>query len=181
MPWIDKVKGVVYAWYGGNETGNSIADIIYGAVNPSGRLPISFPKREMDIAAGLNYKSARTKVYYEEGIWVGYKHHNARGVEPLFPFGHGLSYTTFEYSDLQITSPPKGDVGPDGFKVGLKVTVKNTGKIAGDHSVHFYTCPPVEKSTGFRHPAQQLAAFEKVYALKAGESKTVEVTLDKCE
>jgi beta-glucosidase len=73
--------------YGGNETGNVIADVIYGKVNPSGRSPLSFPKREQDIAAHLNFKSAKGRVVYEEGIWVGYKHFNARGIEPLFPFG----------------------------------------------------------------------------------------------
>lgn len=116
MPWLDKVKGVVFAWYLGNETGNAIADIIYGYINPSGRLPITFPKRELDIAANLNYKSARTMTYYDEGIWVGYKHFNARGIDPLFPFGHGISYTTFVYSDLHVSQIPESpkNVGAGG-------------------------------------------------------------------
>ncbi|KAK8861708.1 hypothetical protein IAR55_002531 [Kwoniella newhampshirensis] len=179
MPWIDKVKGVVYAWYLGNETGNAIADIVYGAQNPSGRLPISLPKREIDIAAHLNSKSARTKVHYEEGIWVGYKHHNARGIEPLFPFGHGLSYTTFDYSDLKIISLPQEIQDPNEFKVTVGVKVRNTGKITGSHSVHFYVSPPEESSTGLKHPQWTLQAFEKVYDLQPGESRDVQVTLDK--
>lgn len=180
MPWIDKVKAVVYAWYGGNECGNAIADIVYGKVNPSGRLPVTFPKREEDIAAALNYKSARTKIYYDEGIWVGYKHHNARSIPPLFPFGHGLSYTSFEYSDLTITSPPPTTDKADEWKIKVKVTVTNSGKIAGSHSVHFYTCPPTETATGLKHPQWALQAFEKVYDLQPGKSEVVEVELEKC-
>jgi beta-glucosidase len=178
MPWLSKVAGVVYAWYGGNECGNSIADIIYGHVNPSGRLPITFPKRELDIAANLNYKSARTKIHYEEGIWVGYKHFNARGIEPLFPFGHGLSYTTFEYSGLEVVGSEAKTA--DEWKITAKVTVTNTGTKAGAHSVHFYTCPPVATATSLAHPAQTLQAFTKIYDLQPGAKKTVEVTLDKC-
>lgn len=174
MPWLDKVAGVVQAWYGGNEAGNGIADVIYGIRNPSGRLPMSFPKRESDIAAALNFKSARTKVHYDEGIWVGYKHHNARGIAPLFPFGHGLSYSTFEYSGLSI-NVAKGKEWT--AKASVKVT--NTGKVAGDHSVHFYTAPPPESPTGLRHPEVTLQGFAKVYDLQPGESKTVEVALDK--
>ncbi|OCF36321.1 beta-glucosidase [Kwoniella heveanensis BCC8398] len=183
MPWIDEVKGVVYAWYLGNECGNAIADVVYGHRNPSGRLPITLPKRELDIAANLNYKSARTKIHYEEGIWVGYKHFNARGIEPLFPFGHGLSYTEFEYADLKIVEKPseaKAEGGDsDSWKVGVSVQVKNVGKVAGDHSVHFYTCPPAETATGLKHPQWTLQAFEKVYDLQPGAAKTVTVTLDK--
>ncbi|WVR03693.1 hypothetical protein IAU60_000688 [Kwoniella sp. DSM 27419] len=181
MPWLDKVKGVIYAWYLGNECGNAIADVIYGTRNPSGRLPITLPQRELDIAANLNYKSARTKIHYEEGIWVGYKHHNARGIEPLFPFGHGLSYTTFEYSDLKIKEQPKtvSESGVDGWKVTVSVQVTNTGKTAGDHSVHFYTCPPEETETSLKHPERTLQAFAKVHGLEPGAKKEVSVILDK--
>jgi beta-glucosidase len=181
MPWIEKVAGVVYAWYGGNETGNAIADIVYGNVNPSGRLPITFPVREQDIAAAMNYKSARTKVHYEEGIWVGYKHHNARGIAPLFPYGHGLSYTSFEYSDLKITSQPQKGASAQDWKVEVEATVTNTGKIAGSHSVHFYTCPPAETSTSLKHPSHTIQAFAKVDDLAPGKKETVKVTLDKCK
>ena len=188
MPWLSSVASVVYAWYGGNECGNSIADVIYGKINPSGRLPLSLPKREMDIAAHLNYKSARTKTRYGEGIWVGYKHHNANGIEPLFPFGHGLSYTSFEYSNLKISSPPPPSSSTsaksttaDDWKAGVSVTVTNTGDTLGSHSVHFYASPPKETSTGLKHPQWTLQAFDKVYDLQPGKSATVQVVLDKCK
>lgn len=177
MPWLDKVKGVVQAWYGGNEAGNGIADVIYGTRNPSGRLPLSFPKREQDIAAALNFKSARTKVHYDEGIWVGYRHHNARGITPLFSFGHGLSYSSFEYSTLSIDVAKS--TNKDEWAATARVTVTNTGKVAGDHSVHFYTAPPPESPTGLCHPEVTLQAFTKVYDLQPGESRAVEVALDK--
>ncbi|WVQ78669.1 hypothetical protein IAT38_000756 [Cryptococcus sp. DSM 104549] len=181
MPWIDKVRGVVYAWYGGNECGNALADVLYGTRNPSGRLPLSFPRSERDIAAHLNAKSARTKVHYEEGIWVGYKHFNARGIAPLFPFGHGLSYTTFAYSGLSIPTPPASpkQTGADGWKVKVRVKVQNTGEKEGDHTVQFYLSPPEETETGLKHPERTLQAFEKVYGLKPGEKREVVVTLDK--
>ena len=182
LPWLDKVSAVVWAWYGGNETGNAIADVVYGKRNPSGRLPISLPKREEDIAANLNFKSARTKIYYEEGIWVGYKHHNARKIEPLFPFGHGLSYTSWAYDNLTIVEQPEKGAKPkaDEWKLKVKVDVKNTGNEVGDHSVHFYLAPPAETPTSLKHPQWTLQAFDKVYGVKPGETKTVEVTLDKC-
>lgn len=182
MPWINEVAGVVYAWYGGNETGNAIADIVYGNVNPSGRLPISLPVKEEDIAASQNFKSARTKIHYNEGIWVGYKHHNARKIAPLFPYGHGLSYTTFEYSGLKMTKgPQEGVKDAKDWTVEVEVTVTNTGKKAGSHSVHFYTCPPEESETGLRHPHHALQAFKRVEDLQPGKTEVVKVTLDKCK
>ncbi|KLT43432.1 putative beta-glucosidase [Cutaneotrichosporon oleaginosum] len=174
MPWASKVKGIMQAWYGGNEAGNGIADVVYGKRNPSGRLPLSFPVKESDIPSALNFKSARTRVHYDEGIWVGYKHYNARGIAPLFPFGHGLSYTTFEYSDLAI-DVKKGDE----WRATARATVTNTGTVKGDHSVHFYTAPPPESPTGLRHPEVTLQGFAKVYDLAPGKSATVEVQLDK--
>ena len=179
MPWINEVKGAMVTWYGGNECGNAIADVVYGTVNPAGRLPVTFPKREEDIAAASNYKSARTQIHYEEGIWVGYKHHNARKIAPLFPFGHGLSYTTFDYSELKIASSPKSGTKPDEWKMEVSVTVRNTGQVTGDHSVHFYTTPPKETATSLRHPDVALQAFGKIHGLKAGGTEVVEITLDK--
>ncbi|WWC63133.1 uncharacterized protein I303_105733 [Kwoniella dejecticola CBS 10117] len=188
MPWINDVAGVVYAWYGGNECGNSIADIVYGKVNPSGRLSITLPVKESDIPAALNYKSARTKTYYDEGIWVGYKWYNERGIKPLFPFGHGLSYTTFDYSDLRITNQDTHATTTttttttekaDDWKLEVEVKVTNTGKVPGSHSVHFYACPPEETPTSLKHPKQTLQAFTKVNDLQPGETVTAKVTLDK--
>lgn len=181
MPWLDQVKGVVQAWYGGGEAGTGIADIVYGHINPSGRLPLTFPKRNLDNPAALSFKSFNGKTYYEEGIWVGYRHYNAREIQPLFPFGFGLSYTTFDYENLQITSvSPKGTKASD-WKLKATVTVKNTGSVAGSHSVHFYLSPPPETATGLKHPEYTLQAFTKVYDLGAGQSKTIDVEMDKCK
>ncbi|KAJ4176365.1 hypothetical protein NW755_014454 [Fusarium falciforme] len=179
MPWLEHVDSVVWPWYGGNEAGNAIADIVYGKVNPSGRLPITLPKRELDIAANLNFKSARTKTYYEEGIWVGYRHFNARGIEPMYPFGHGLSYTSFDYSELRVSSPDS--VSPSSWRISVSAKVTNTGSVAGAHSVHFYTSPPPPTANSLTHPEVSLQAFTKTAVLSPGESETVTVDLDKCK
>lgn len=179
MPWLEHVDSVVWPWYGGNEAGNAVADIIYGKVNPSGRLPITLPKRELDIAANLNFKSARTKTYYEEGIWVGYRHFNARGIEPMYPFGHGLSYTIFEYSELTVL--PSASSSPDSWRIHVSATVTNTGKVPGAHSVHFYTNPPPPTSNSLIHPEVTLQAFTKTGVLLPGESETVTAEMDKCK
>ena len=178
MPWIDKVDAVVYSWYGGNNWGDAIADVIYGRVNPSGRLPISLPKIENDIAARLNSNSARTKIYYDEGIWVGYKHFNARGIAPLFPFGHGLSYTTFDYSDLRVVKCD-GDTATD-WKLEAEVTITNTGLTAGAHSAHFYVTAAPGKPNSLVHPEFSLQAFAKSRLLQSGEAETLTISMDKC-
>ncbi|KAH7168187.1 beta-glucosidase-like protein [Fusarium sp. MPI-SDFR-AT-0072] len=177
MPWLENVDSVMWPWYGGNEAGNAIADIVYGKVNPSGRLPITLPKRELDIAANLNFKSARTKTYYEEGIWVGYRHFNARGIEPMYPFGHGLSYTSFEYTDLTVGTSASSCASEWRITVSVKVT--NAGEVDGSHSVHFYTTPPPPTSNSLTHPEVTLQAFNKTAVLSPGESETITVQLDK--
>lgn len=88
MPWIDSVNGLIQCWYSGNEVGNAIADVIFGNVNPSGRLPLTFPLREQDVPAHLNLKSENGKIHYREDLYVGYKHYQAVGIKPLFPFGY---------------------------------------------------------------------------------------------
>ncbi|TXT09247.1 hypothetical protein VHUM_02721 [Vanrija humicola] len=176
MPWLQEVDAVVYAWYGGNEGGNAIADVIYGKYNPSGRLPITFPKREIDIPAAFNFRNARTQVMYGEGIWVGYKHYNARGIEPLFPFGHGLSYTTFDYSELQVSA---ADASPDDWKLEVSLVLTNTGDVLGDHSVHVYLSPPPLVPMGLVHAEHSLQGFTKEYHVAPGESRKVRLTLDK--
>ena len=180
MPWLPKVKAVVQAWYGGGETGMGIARCVYGVVNPSGRLPLTLPRDERDIAAHLNYKSANTKVQYAEGIWVGYKHFAARGLKPLFAFGHGLSYTTFDYKDFKVVSEPDQAVSSAEWLLEVAVTVVNTGNVAGSHSVHVYTFPPLEADPGYTHPLCSLQAFTKTRILLPGQSQTVSVSLDKC-
>jgi beta-glucosidase len=181
MPWVNGVRAVVHAWYGGNETGNAIADLLYGEICPSGRLPLTFPLKEEDVPAFLSFKSGRTETHYEEGIWVGYKHYNARGIAPLFPFGHGLSYTSFAYDDLRIESVSPSPCQANDWSLAVAVTVTNTGTCGGSHSVHFYTAPPDPNDTSLVHPAHTFQAFSKTRLLAPGECERVHVELDKCE
>lgn len=180
LPWVSSVKTVLHAWYLGNECGLAIANILYGNTNPSGRLPLSMPKREADIASYADFKSARTKVHYTEGVWVGYKWHNMRSIEPLFPFGHGLSYTTFAYSDFSIEVESTGS-DADSWRLNLQVTIHNTGKRIGDHSVHFYLSPPPETTQSLKHPQHSLQGFDKLYDIKPQEPRQSHMVLDKCE
>ena len=181
MPWIDAVKGVVHAFYLGNECGDAIADIVYGTTNPSGRLSLTMPVRDEDVPAYPDFKSARTKVHYSEGIWVGYKYYNMRKIQPLFPFGHGLSYTKFEYSGLKVSASPVTVESADDWNATVSVTVKNIGDKVGSHSVHIYLSPPKETDVSLKHPSHTLQGFDKAYHLTPGESKTMMISLDKCE
>ncbi len=169
MPWIDSVPAVVEAFFPGQECGNAIANILFGVVNPSGKLPDTFPKRYEDNPAFPYYPGENDKVVYGEGIFVGYRHYDAKNVEPLFPFGHGLSYTTFEYSNLKISPPKTKD------KIKVSIEVKNTGKAAGKEVVQVYVS---DISSSVPRPPKELKAFSKV-ALKPGEKKKVEFTLTK--
>lgn len=179
MPWIDRVAAVVYAWYGGNEGGNAIADVLFGHTNPSGRLPLTFPQREVDVPALLNRKSARKQIRYEEGIWVGYRHYAARLIRPLFPFGHGVSYTTFSYSNLKVDQAQTKSIEKWQLNVSLDVT--NTGDMAGSHSINFYVSPPEETETSLVKPQYTFQACTKVYDLAPGKTQSVQVVMDKCE
>ena len=169
--WIDQVPSVVEAWFPGQECGNAIADILFGDVNPSGKLPTTFPKRLADTPAYINYPGENGKVLYGEGIFVGYRYYDKKKIEPLFPFGHGLSYTSFEYSDLEIgaTEYEAKD------SIEITVDVKNTGKREGKEVVQLYV-RDVESS--LVRPEKELKAFKKV-ALEPGETKTVHFTLAK--
>ncbi len=168
MPWVDEVAGVVIAYYPGQEGGSAITNVLFGDVNPSGKLPITLPKRYEDNPAYINYPGAQ-EVHYGEGIFVGYRYYDYKKIEPLFPFGHGLSYTTFEYSDLQVPG-----TAAKGQPVTVQVTVKNTGERAGKEVVQVYV-RDVEASQ--MRPLKELKRFEKV-ALQPGESKTLSFTLD---
>jgi len=168
MPWSDSAPAILQAYYSGQEGGNAIADILFGKINPSGKLSVSYPRRYQDTPAFLNFPGGR-EVNYGEGIFVGYRYYDTKGIAPLFPFGHGLSYTDFEYSNLQV--PAKAAAG-DSFKV--KMTIKNTGKTAGQEVVQLYVSDP--ESSVIR-PEKELKGFVKV-SLKAGESKVIEFDLD---
>ncbi|KAM9892769.1 hypothetical protein OXX79_009805 [Metschnikowia pulcherrima] len=169
MPWVDHVKGVVQAWYGGNELGHAIADVLFGDVNPSGKLSMTFPKRLEDNPSFLNYGSTHGHVLYGEDVFVGYRYYEKIDTRPLFAFGHGLSYTSFE-----IATP---DVSVDGENVRVSAKVTNTGKLAGTEVVQFYVEPASSKII---RPKKELKDFAKV-SLAPGESKTVSVTLPKLD
>ena len=171
MPWIDKVSAVVQMWYDGQEQGNALADILFGDESPSGKLPTTFPIRLEDNPAYINYPGENGKVRYGEGIFVGYRYYDKKNLAPLFPFGHGLSYTTFRYSNLRLSA--KTITPTQTLKV--KADVTNTGKVVGKEIVQLYVRDI--KST-FARPEKELKAFQKV-ELKPGQSKTVTFTLDR--
>ncbi len=170
MPWIDQVAAVVLAYYPGQENGNAVAGVLLGKVNPSGKLPVSFPKRLEDSPAFVNqsYPGCR-QVNYGEGIFVGYRFFDEINLEPLFPFGHGLSYTTFEYSNLKV--PRKVEVGK---QVKVSLTVTNSGAVAGKEVVQLYVADP---ECYLPRPPKELKGFTKV-ELQPGENREVSFTLD---
>jgi beta-glucosidase len=157
---------MIHAWYGGNETGNAIADILFGNVNPSAKLPLSFPVRLQDNPAFLNYRTERGRTLYGEDVYVGYRWYEMLDLLTLFPFGHGLSYTTFEVADLKVEKTEKD------LNVSVKVT--NTGDIAGAEVVQVYVA---QKKPSIRRPVKELKGFKKIF-LEKGESKTVEVPIE---
>ncbi|KAK4610457.1 putative beta-glucosidase I [Fulvia fulva] len=167
MPWASKAKAIVQAWYGGNETGNAIADVVFGDVNPSGKLSLSFPKRNEDNPAFLNYKSDDNRVIYGEDVYIGYRFYEKTGREVLFPFGHGLSYTTFDTKNLAINATDDSD------EITVTVDVSNTGKIPGSEVVQVYIAP---QSPSINRPKKELKGFGKVF-VEAGKTEKVEVKL----
>ncbi|OOQ83962.1 putative beta-glucosidase I [Penicillium brasilianum] len=176
MPWANEARALVQAWFGGNECGNGIADVLYGDVNPSAKLPLTFPRRLQDNPSYVNFRSERGRVLYGEDIYVGYRFFEKSDVTPAFPFGHGLSYTTFTRSDLQIsTVPEEAKYIESGEPITATVTVTNTGSIAGAEIVQLWVVPP---KTDVNRPLRELKAFKKVF-LQPGESKTVELVVEK--
>ncbi|MBB6239618.1 beta-glucosidase [Pedobacter sp. AK013] len=173
MPWINKVPAIMQGWYLGSEAGNALADVISGEVNPSGKLPFSFPKKLEDNAAHfygkISYPGDSINQFYKEDILVGYRWFDTKKISPQFSFGYGLSYTSFDLgplsSDKKLYS--KSDT------VRISFTVKNTGAKYGAEVVQLYVHDPVCTVT---RPVKELKAFEKVF-LKPGETKTVEVRL----
>jgi len=170
-PWIEKVPSILEVWFPGQEGGNAIADILLGNVNPSGKLPTTFLKKWEDSPAYGNFPGSKGNVEYKEGIFVGYRHFDTRGIEPLFPFGHGLSYTTFEYRDLKIA--PSKIKAQD--KVKIQLTIQNTGNRAGAEVVQIYIGDP---EASVERPVKELKAFKKVF-LKPKEKRTLTFHLDK--
>ncbi|KQX05255.1 MULTISPECIES: glycoside hydrolase family 3 C-terminal domain-containing protein [unclassified Leifsonia] len=163
--FADRVPAIVEGWLLGQAGGGAVADVLYGVVNPSGRLQESIPQRLQDTAAYLDFPGEHGHVRYGEGLFVGYRWFDARDIEVSFPFGHGLSYTTFDYSDVSVTTDAAG--------LAVRVTVTNTGSRAGAEVVQVYTSLP--GSAVVRAP-RELKGFTKV-ALAAGESRIVEVAV----
>ncbi len=168
--WIDSVSAVVEAWFPGQECGNVIAGILSGEVNPSGKLPDTFPVRYEDNPAFGNYPGENGKLRYEEGIFVGYRHYDAEKIEPLFPFGYGLSYTSFEYSNLRV-NPVKVKKGD---RIIVSVDIKNTGETQGKEVVQLYVS---DIESRVPRPPKELKGFRKVDLLP-GEKKTVDFILE---
>jgi beta-glucosidase len=171
MPWLDKVAAVVQAWFPGQECGNSIADVLFGDVNPSGKLTETFPVRLEDNPAYINYPGENGKVHYGEGLFVGYRYYEKKNVAPLFPFGFGLSYTTFKYDTLRLSAQ---QIGPDDA-LQISIDVTNTGQRAGKEAVQVYVR---DVQSHLHRPNKELKAFAKVH-LEPGERKTVTLTLNR--
>lgn len=167
MPWRDKAQAILWSYYAGMETGNAFAKVIFGEVNPSGKLAETFPARYEDCATGKNGQFGKWgAIKLEEGLYYGYRHFDRQRITPAFCFGHGLSYTTFEYSGLTMKAEK-------GKNVKLSFTVKNTGKKAGAEIAQVYIAPI---SPSVDRPVKELKAYAKV-ELAAGKSKKVSLTL----
>ncbi|MHB1687285.1 MAG: beta-glucosidase [Ignavibacteriaceae bacterium] len=168
--WINKVNGVLEAWFGGEEVGSAIADVLLGNYNPSGKLPVTFPKSWKDCSAYKTYKAQDSVTNYSDGIFVGYRHFDKENIQPLFSFGYGLSYTKFLYGDLKI-EPAGGNQNK--FKIKFKIT--NTGKVEGVEVPQLYLAMLNSKVA---RPVKELKAFDRI-SLKPGETKEIEFNIDK--
>jgi beta-glucosidase len=170
--WIDNTPALLDMWYGGQEGGHALAAILFGDANPSGKLPVSFPKRFEDSPAYGHYPGDNLRVDYVEGIYVGYRYFDTKNVEPAFPFGFGLSYTKFEYSDLKMNKIEFAGKNP---LWGFTVSVRNSGTRDGAEVVQLYVHDGQAK---IDRPVHELEGFQRV-ELKAGEAKKVQFTLDR--
>ena len=163
MPWLENVATLMHAWYGGNETGNAIADALFGDVNPCGKLPLSFPIRVQDNPAFLNHRSEGGRTLYGEDVYIGYRWYESLQTKVAFPFGHGLSYTTFELSNLRVSTDAK--------ILTVKLDLKNTGSLAGAEVVQVYVA---QRHPSIRRPPKELKGFAKKF-LESGEIARIQV------
>ncbi|EHL02185.1 putative beta-glucosidase I [Glarea lozoyensis 74030] len=171
MPWADRVPAILQAWYQGQEAGNALADVLFGLRNPSGKLPTTFPKRLEDNPTYHNWPGENLKVLYGEGLYIGYRHYDRLNITPLFPFGHGLSYTTFSYGTPSISATTL----VDGANLTLTIPITNTGAVEGAESVQAYIHDPKSR---LPRPEKELKAFDKVF-LQPGETKDAVLALDR--
>jgi beta-glucosidase len=199
MPWADQVAAILEAWYPGEEDGNAVADVLFGDYNPSGKLPITFPKNLEDVPAntpeqypgsgpvapyieGYEYdmqKKAAPGIggvaHYSEGVFVGYRHYDAKKITPLFPFGHGLSYTSFSYKDLKVTPNQVSFDSKHQPTVSVDLDITNTGSVEGAEVVQLYVGLP--STSAIPQPPEQLKGFQKI-TLKPGKPAHVHLVLD---
>lgn len=171
--WEGLVDAVLLTWQPGQEAGNAVADVLRGAVSPSGKLPMTIPKHYRDVPSHGNFPGYNGTVVYGEGIYVGYRHYDTRGVEPLYPFGHGLSYTHFVYG-RPVLDKSAFDLDGDA-PLTVSVDVRNAGDVAGKEVVQLYVR---DEASRLDRPMQELKGYRKV-SLKPGETRTVSFTLDK--
>ena len=171
LPWADRVKGIVEGYLAGQNVGEANRAVLWGEVNPSGRLPETFPLQLEDTPCYLSYAPACNRVPYSEGVFVGYRYYTTKKMPVRYPFGRGLSYTSFAYDHLRLSAAEMNDT--DTLQVSVDVT--NTGSVAGKEVVQLYVAPA---PCGVIRPVRELKAFAKV-ALAPGETKTVTLTLDK--
>lgn len=171
MPWKNKVKGIVETWFGGEEISSALKDVLFGKFNPSGKLPVTFPVKLEDCLGYSTYKKIDSLSAYSDGLFVGYRHFDKSKIEPLFPFGYGLSYTAFEYSNIKLSSDK---ISQDG-NATISFTLTNKGKMDGSEIVQLYI---KDVQSSVERPEKELKRFDKVF-LKAGESKQVEFKIDK--
>lgn len=165
--WLSDAKAIVQAWYGGNETGNAVADVVFGKTNPSGKLPLSFPLRNEDNPAFLNYRSERGRVIYGEDIYVGYRFYETTKKEVAFAFGHGLSYTKFTIADIAVSDSEE--------EIHVSATVSNTGAIEGSEVVQVYVS---QVAPSINRPPKELKGFQKV-SVKPGGTAKVQIKVNK--
>ncbi len=171
MPWRNSVQAILEAYLGGEAVGEAVVNVLLGNVNPSGKLPETFPLRLEDTPSFLSFANDKHQVNYTEGIFVGYRWYDARVMDVQYPFGHGLSYTTFEYSDLKADRTTLAE----NEMLTITVKVKNTGSVAGKEVIQLYVA---DKTGATSRPPKELKGFEKV-SLEPGETKEVTFTLDK--
>ena len=169
--WNDKVPAIVEALYPGEQGGKALAQILFGEVNPSGKLPFTIMKKWEDHPAAKTYPGEKEVAHYSEGIFTGYRHFDKYKIDPLYEFGYGLSYTTFDYSDIKLSSEKMSSDDT----LEITVTVTNTGEIDGDEIVQLYIH---DKKTSVDREVKSLKGFARV-SLKAGESKSVTFKIDK--
>ena len=173
MPWIDQAKAIVWPWYGGMEAGHAFADMLLGKINPSGKLPITLPKQLADTAPiALNDYNAKES-FYKEGVFIGYRWFEQQDIEALFPFGHGLSYSSFRLSELTVSKESHNESKASKALLSVSVKVTNTGKISGAEVVQLYLH---DKEASVIRPYKELKSFGKVFLLP-GERKVVTMKL----